>query len=93
MKSLPSAQHKQAFTAGEVALVGAGPGDVDLLTLQAFRFISQAEVVIYDRLVSDEIMALVPDHCERVYVGKKQAEHRVPQQGINQLLVDHAQQN
>ena len=93
MKSLPSAQHKQAFTAGEVALVGAGPGDVDLLTLQAFRFISQAEVVIYDRLVSDEIMALVPEHCERVYVGKKQAEHRVPQQGINQLLVDYAQQN
>ena len=91
--SLPDAPHKQAFIAGEVALVGAGPGDVDLLTLQAFRFISQAQVVIYDRLVSDEIMALVPQYAQRVYVGKKQSEHRVPQQGINQLLVDYAKQN
>lgn len=83
-------QHKQTFKAGEVALVGAGPGDPDLLTLQAFRFIQQADVVIYDRLVSQEIMALLPKNCERVYVGKKQAEHRVPQDGINQLLVDYA---
>jgi uroporphyrin-III C-methyltransferase len=85
--------HKQPFIHGEVALVGAGPGDPDLLTLQAFRFIKQAEVVIYDRLVSDEIMALIPFECERIYVGKKQAEHRVPQDNINQLLVDHAKDN
>ncbi len=82
--------NKQAFIAGEVALVGAGSGDPDLLTLQAFRFIKQAEVVIYDRLVSEEVMALLPSACEKVYVGKKQAEHRVPQDGINQLLVKHA---
>jgi len=86
-------QHKQLFKAGEVALVGAGPGDPDLLTLQAFRFIQQADVVIFDRLVSEEIMALLPDSCEKVYVGKKQAEHRVPQDAINQLLVDHAKLN
>ncbi|TYK65961.1 uroporphyrinogen-III C-methyltransferase [Colwellia echini] len=81
---------KQAFIAGEVALVGAGPGDPDLLTLQAYRFIKQAEVVIYDRLVSAEIMALLPSDCQQIYVGKKQADHRVPQDGINQLLVDFA---
>lgn len=83
-------QHKQLFKKGEVALVGAGPGDPDLLTLQAFRFIQQAEVVVYDRLVSEEIMALLPKNCEKVYVGKKQADHRVPQDEINQRLVDYA---
>jgi len=85
--------HKQLFQHGEVALVGAGPGDPDLLTLQAFRFIQQAEVVVYDRLVSEEIMALLPDNCEKIYVGKKQANHRVPQDSINQILVDNAKLN
>lgn len=85
--------HKQPFNKGEVALVGAGPGDPDLLTLQAYRFIQQAEVVVYDRLVSEEIMALLPNNCEKVYVGKKQADHRVPQDEINQRLVDYAKQD
>ena len=87
---IEQASHKQPFIAGEVALVGAGPGDPDLLTLQAFRFIKQAEVVIYDRLVSNEIMSLIPQGCDQVYVGKMQKNHRVPQDGINQLLVDYA---
>ncbi|MCI2285103.1 uroporphyrinogen-III C-methyltransferase [Colwellia sp. MSW7] len=86
-------QHKQSFKYGEVALVGAGPGDPDLLTLQAYRFIQQAEVVVYDRLVSEEIMALLPTNCEKLYVGKKQANHRVPQDEINQHLVDYAKLN
>lgn len=85
--------NKQPFISGEVALVGAGPGDPDLLTLQAYRFIQQAEVAIYDRLVSPEIMNLLPEQCEKIYVGKKQADHRVPQDGINQLLVDYAHKN
>lgn len=82
--------HKQPFIAGEVALIGAGPGDPELLTVKAHRLITNAEIVIYDRLVSQEIMALLPQGCEKIYVGKKQAQHHLPQDKINQLLVDHA---
>ncbi len=88
-KILPRA----TFAKGEVALVGAGPGDPELLTVKALRFIAEAEVVIYDRLVSDEIMALLPADCERFYVGKKQAQHCVPQNNINAVLVQYAQQH
>lgn len=83
---------KSTLQAGEVALVGSGPGDAELLTIRALRFIEQADVAIYDRLVSDEIMALLPPNCERFYVGKEQAKHCVPQGGINELLVQYAQQ-
>jgi len=83
-------QSRSQLQPGEVALVGSGPGDPELLTLKAFRFIQQAEVVVYDRLVSEEIMAMLPEKCERYYVGKEQAKHCVPQDGINQMLVDQA---
>lgn len=83
---------KSKLQAGEVALVGSGPGDAELLTIRALRFIEQAEVAIYDRLVSDEIMALLPANCERLYVGKEQAKHCVPQDKINELLLQYAQQ-
>lgn len=92
MTDLQLNPNKQAFTHGEVALVGAGPGDPDLLTVHAYRLIKDAQVVVYDRLVSDEIMALLPDNCQRVYVGKKQADHRLPQEEINQLLVKLAKE-
>lgn len=81
---------KSCLHSGEVALVGSGPGDAELLTIRAMRFIEQAEIAIYDRLVSEEILALLPKHCERFYVGKEQAKHCVPQDKINQILVEQA---
>ncbi|MCP4986570.1 MAG: uroporphyrinogen-III C-methyltransferase [Colwellia sp.] len=85
-----SARGKSTLNNGEVALVGSGPGDAELLTIRAMRFIEQAEIAIYDRLVSEEILALLPDNCERFYVGKEQAKHCVPQGRINEILVEEA---
>ncbi|WP_417544174.1 uroporphyrinogen-III C-methyltransferase [Marinobacter sp.] len=79
-------------SAGEVALVGAGPGDPELLTLKAWRLITSAEVVLYDRLVSPEILALIPDTVEMIHVGKQRANHTLPQDQINQRLVDLARE-
>ncbi|USD67612.1 uroporphyrinogen-III C-methyltransferase [Vibrio sp. SCSIO 43136] len=81
---------QQSRKAGFVSLVGAGPGDPDLLTMKGFRVIQQADVLVYDRLVSDEILSLASDDAERIYVGKKVDFHCVPQEQINQVLVDKA---
>ncbi|WP_416140233.1 uroporphyrinogen-III C-methyltransferase [Halomonas sp. HK25] len=77
---------------GRVSLVGAGPGDPELLTLKALRRLQQAEVILHDRLVSAEVLALANPDAERHYVGKARSNHSVPQEGINQALVEWARQ-
>ncbi|NVK17621.1 MAG: uroporphyrinogen-III C-methyltransferase [Methylocystaceae bacterium] len=76
---------------GHVVLVGAGPGDPELLTLRALRYIQSGDVIVHDRLVSDEILSLVPDGVEKIFVGKAPGHHILKQDEINQLLVELAQ--
>lgn len=82
----------QAEPHGIVSLVGAGPGDPELLTLKALRRLEAAEVILHDRLVSPEVLAMANPAARRLYVGKARSDHSLPQPEINQALVDWARQ-
>jgi len=88
-KQQSSASQDKSQT-GIVYLVGAGPGDPDLLTLKAARLLKQVDVVVYDNLVSDEVISLIHGGAEKIYVGKETNRHTLPQTEINQLLVSLA---
>jgi len=78
---------KGAARRGTVFLVGAGPGAADLLTLRAARLLAEADVIVHDRLVSAEVLAMSRPEAQRIYVGKARANHCMPQEAINALLI------
>ncbi|MBK9574509.1 MAG: uroporphyrinogen-III C-methyltransferase [Rhodoferax sp.] len=88
----PSAGPSTGPATGRVYLVGAGPGDPELLTLRAVRLLQQTEVVVYDHLVSSAVLDFVPPGAERIYAGKRRNEHTMRQEQINALLIKLAQQ-
>ena len=75
---------------GKVYLTGAGPGDIELLTVKALRVVKEADVIIYDRLANPDILAEAKDGCEFVYVGKEDSHHTLPQEEINEVIYQAA---
>jgi uroporphyrin-III C-methyltransferase len=82
----------RTIAAGKVSIVGAGPGDPELITLKAMRRIQQADVILYDRLISKELLGYASSQAELVYCGKAPGSHAMPQQQINEALVHYARQ-
>lgn len=73
-----------------ITLVGAGPGDAELITLKGLKAIQSADVILYDALVNEDLLDFAPDHATKVYVGKRSGDHSYSQDGVNQLMVDYA---
>ncbi len=90
--NITSLKNKQSTQSGVVFLVGAGPGDPDLLTVKALRLLQSSDVIVFDNLVSEQIRALFPPQAETVYVGKAKGAHSASQSEINQLLINKAKQ-
>lgn len=85
-------EHRAAGTSGKVWLVGAGPSDAGLFTLKGARVLSEAQVVVYDRLVGPGILQMMPEGAEKIDVGKRSGDHPVPQEDINRLLLEKAEE-
>ncbi len=79
--------------ASKVYLTGAGPGDIDLLTIKAMRVIKEADVIVYDRLANPDILEYAKDGCEFIYVGKEDSHHTLPQEEINEILYQLSQKH
>ena len=92
LEKLAAAAKDEQFEKGQVYLIGAGPGDPELLTFRALRLMQKADVVVFDRLVSQDIMEMVRRDAEKIYVGKAKSNHTIPQEEISELLVQKAQQ-
>lgn len=90
MSSSPLSPYAPGPATGTVFLVGAGPGDPDLLTVRAARLIAAADVIVHDGLVGEGVLALAPGSAQLISVAKSRNRHSVPQEGINALLVEHA---
>ena len=78
---------------GKVWLVGAGPGDAGLFTLKGREVLKKAEVVVYDSLVGQGVLTQIPDSARRIYVGKRADKHTVPQEQINEILLEEAKRD
>jgi uroporphyrin-III C-methyltransferase len=81
---------KKEIKEPRITLVGAGPGDADLITIKGIKALKTADVVLYDALVNEELLEFAPEHATKVYVGKRSGDHSHSQESINKLMVDYA---
>ena len=91
-KNLAESNYSFLAKKGKVYLVGCGLGDVEQLTLKAYRIIHEAQIILYDYLITDEILALIPQKTHKIYVGKPQRSHDINQDRINELIANYASQ-